>query len=117
MAKASSKKASQATKAPKRRAVVKAEPKRKAKERTRILIKYDVGMNNKIYIRGHGGGLSWDRGVLLENVSPDEWIWESDAPFADCEFKVLVNDQMFEMGENHHIANGTLLQYTPKFTG
>jgi len=83
--------------------------------KTRVLVKYNVGFKNNLYIRGHGGGLNWNKGVMLKNVGPDEWIWEPATPIADCEFKVLINDQKYEMGENHHISGGKLFQYTPKF--
>lgn len=84
-------------------------------QKTRIIVKYDVGFNNSIYIRGKGANLSWDKGVLLKNVKNDEWVWETDAPFATCEFKVLVNDKHYEQGENHHLHSGANISYTPKF--
>ena len=81
----------------------------------RVTIKYDVGFNNALYIRGHGGGLSWEKGVPLKNIGPDEWVWEPSQTFNDCEFKVLINDQYYEGGENHHLAGGATIQYTPSF--
>jgi len=83
--------------------------------KSRIKIKYDVGFNNALYIRGAGGKLSWDKGQKLQNVGKDEWVWEIDLPSEGCEFKVLINDQKFEVGENHHLAGGTVVQYTPRF--
>lgn len=86
-----------------------------AQSKTRVLIKYDAGFKNNLYIRGMGGGLSWEQGVLLKNISPDEWVWEPNSPIKDCEFKVLINDERYEIGENHHITGGKLFQYTPQF--
>jgi len=83
--------------------------------KTRVLIKYNVGFKNNLYIRGQGAGLNWNKGVMLKNIGPDEWVWEPTAPINDCEFKVLINDQKYETGENHHISGGRLFQYTPKF--
>ncbi len=83
--------------------------------KTKVLIKYNVGFKNNLYIRGHGGGLSWNKGVILKNVGPDEWVWEVNTPITDCEFKVLINDEKYEMGENHHISGGKLFQYSPRF--
>jgi len=85
------------------------------KAKTRILVRYNVGYDNHLFIRGNGAGLSWDHGVMLKNIGPDEWVWETSAPFRDCEFKVLINDQQFENGENHHISDGGAVQYTPNF--
>lgn len=87
----------------------------KKKKATRITIRYDAGPNNNLYIRGEGAGLSWDHGVLLKNIGPDEWIWETSLPFNECEFKVVLNDQQYEVGENHHLDSGIWLQYSPHF--
>lgn len=83
--------------------------------KTRIIIKYDVGFNNSLSLRGKGANLSWDRGVSLKNVKPDEWVWETETSFATCEFKVLINDRQYEAGNNHTLACGASIQYTPKF--
>lgn len=82
---------------------------------TRITVKFDVGYNNTLYIRGKGANLSWDHGTPLKNVAPDEWVWETDAPFTQCEFKILINDHQFEQGENHLLTVGKSVQFTPFF--
>lgn len=82
---------------------------------TKITVRYDVGFNNFLSIRGHGADLHWDRGVKLKNVKPDLWVWESPLPFHACEFKVLINDQHYEVGSNHIIESGSAFEYTPKF--
>ncbi|MGE0670457.1 MAG: hypothetical protein AB7H48_00490 [Parachlamydiales bacterium] len=101
----------------KKGAKLKKSPVKKAvpNEPARIVVKYDVGFNNTLSIRGNGAGLSWDRGAPLKNIGPDEWVWETSAPFTDCEFKVLINDQNYECGENHHLGPSSKFQYTPSF--
>jgi hypothetical protein len=91
------------------------EASRSKKENTRIVVRYNVGYDNHLFIRGNGPGLNWEHGVMLKNIGPDEWVWETTAHFKDCEFKVLINDQQFENGENHHIDDGGAVQYTPNF--
>jgi hypothetical protein len=83
--------------------------------KTRVMIKYDIGFNNVLTIRGKGANLSWDKGITLKNVKNDEWVWESDIPFTTCEFKVLINDAQYEQGDNHPLSCGTSLEYTPTF--
>lgn len=83
--------------------------------KTRVIIKYDVGYANDLYLRGKGADLSWTKGVKLKNVKPDEWVWETDVPFLNCEFKVLINDQIYETGENHPLHCGSCISYTPHF--
>lgn len=86
------------------------------KGKTRITIKYDAGYPNDLYIRGKGANLSWEKGQKLKNSNHDEWIWETDLPFTTCEFKILINDCHYEAGDNHHLASGTSILYTPNFT-
>lgn len=90
---------------------------RKASKRpiSRVTVRYDVGFSNNLFIRGEGAGLSWERGILLKNVGPDEWVWEPDFNEDECEFKVLINDQIYEAGENHRLKEGAQIQYTPRF--
>ena len=83
---------------------------------TRVTIKYDVGYENTLSIRGCGAGLSWESGKTLENVSSNEWVWETSDSFTTCEFKMLINDQHFEEGENHTITSGASVQYSPQFS-
>ncbi len=83
--------------------------------KTRITIRYDVGFGNLIYLRGKGANLSWERGVQLRNVKSDEWVWETETAFTSCEFKVLINDKIYELGDNHTLNCGTSIHYSPKF--
>jgi hypothetical protein len=82
---------------------------------SRITVKYDVGFKNSLYIRGNGAGLTWQKGKLMKNMGADTWVWETDADFKDIEFKVLVNDQAYEDGENHRLQAGKTVQYSPRF--
>lgn len=83
---------------------------------TRVVIHCDVGFNNSIFIRGSGANLSWDKGIMLLNTRPDEWVWETDQSFNSCEFKVLINDTQYEQADNHILTNGNSLEYTPCFS-
>ena len=82
---------------------------------TRIVIKYDAGFPNTLFLRGSGANLSWNVGIKLKNINSNEWIWETSTPFSSCEFKVLVNDQYYETGDNHTISYGNSIEYTPSF--
>lgn len=82
---------------------------------TRVRVKFDCGFPNTLYIRGSGGSLSWDRGQPLKNVKPNEWVWESMEPPTPTEFKVLINDRIYEQGLNHPLKKGEEFTYTPQF--
>jgi len=86
------------------------------KEKTRIVVQCDVGFANSLYVRGEGiPHLNWEKGTPLKNVKADEWVWETDEPFKAGEFKVLINDQTYEVGENHPIHPGSSIRLNPKF--
>lgn len=87
----------------------------KKNQHTKIIIKYDAGFGNQLFIRGKGSSLSWDKGIPLKNIKTDEWSWETDSTFNNCEFKILINDIHFELGENHPLDCGSCIQYSPKF--
>ena len=85
-------------------------------KKTRITVKYDVGFGSSLFVRGQGAAnLSWNKGTPLKNVRADEWQWETEETFNNCEFKVLINDQEFEMGDNHVVKCGGNVQYSPSF--
>lgn len=83
--------------------------------KTRITVKYDVGYSNTLYIRGSGANLSWHQGAPLKNIKSDEWVWETEEPLSSFEFKVLINDHLYETGENHRLQTGSYFRYTPYF--
>ena len=76
---------------------VKSAPKGKL---TRVIAKFDAGWGNQLYIRGLGGSLDWNKGVPMQSVSEDEWLWEQLVPEGSVEFKVLLNDSQWMDGEN-----------------
>lgn len=84
-------------------------------KKSRVIVKFDVGFHNFLTIRGNGGGLSWEQGTPLRNTDFDEWIWETNAPINTLEFKVLINDNLYETGNNHVLKEGKTVNYTPSF--
>lgn len=85
-------------------------------KKTKIIIKYDCGIPNSLFIRGEGiSSLSWEKGEALHNKASDEWVWETERPFSEAAFKILVNDNQYEIGENHHIAYGETAIIAPCF--
>jgi len=83
--------------------------------RATIVAKVDVGFGNTLYIRGEGPGLSWEKGVLLENVSSDTWktvLTGIEKPLA---FKLLLNDQSWSSGADYVASPGDTVTVTPSF--
>jgi len=86
-----------------------------SKKKTQVIIKYDVGYPNNVFVRGNGANLDWNKGKVLKNNGNDEWVWETSSSFTTCEFKVLINDEVYEYGNNHNVKCGSKFVYTPNF--
>lgn len=79
-----------------------------------IEAKIDVGFGNNLFVRGQGEGLSWERGIPLENV--DSKTWRLVVPAKDkVQFKLLINDAVWCKGEDLVAAPGKKVQVTPAF--
>jgi hypothetical protein len=86
------------------------------KKQIDIVANANVGWGNAIYVRGDGGGLSWDEGEPMLCVADDQWVWsypEADAP---REFKFLRNDRDWAFGDNHKVAVEKMSVFTPQFS-
>ncbi len=83
---------------------------------TVVVAKYDVGFGNSLYIRGEGAGLSWETGILMENVGNDVWVWTtSEIADEELAFKFLVNDESWSAGDNLSAAVGETTTLYPCF--
>ena len=60
---------------------------------TRLLVTAYIGIGNRLFIRGEGPGLSWDKGVPLQFVSIGKWRWETSDAAAPVKFKLFKNDE------------------------
>ena len=79
-----------------------------------IEAKIDVGFGNNLFVRGQGQGLSWERGVPLENV--DSKTWRLTVPATDkLQFKLLINDRVWAQGEDVVATPGKRVEVIPAF--
>ncbi|MGD1031318.1 MAG: hypothetical protein ABSA05_09275 [Opitutaceae bacterium] len=60
---------------------------------TRLLVTAYIGIGNRLFIRGEGPGLSWDKGVPLQFVSIGKWRWETTEATVPVKFKLYRNDE------------------------
>lgn len=82
---------------------------------TTVIARVDVGFGNQLYIRGEGGGLSWDKGVLMDNVSAYEWVFKTNQAKTGMVFKFLINDKTWAEGENLTVTGGGTSISSPAF--
>jgi hypothetical protein len=59
---------------------------------TRLIVTAYIGIGNRLFIRGAGPGLSWEKGVPLQFVSIGKWRWETNDAVASVHFKLYKND-------------------------
>jgi hypothetical protein len=66
---------------------------------------------HNLALRGSGGGLSWDKGVLLAQSAPNTWKWCATA--GDILVKALLDDIEWGNGANTYIpaAGGTVYPF------
>lgn len=97
-------------------ALKKESAKKPAAVSTSLKIKYNCGFGNCLTLRGSGlPGLNWNKGFPLKNCGHDEWTFETTELFSKCEYKVLLNDTLYEMGHNHQLVCGSQTSRTPHF--
>jgi len=82
---------------------------------TRLIATAYIGIGNKLFIRGEGPGLSWEKGVPLQFVSIGKWRWETADATAPIRAKLYKNDQTectsvgtltMEPGHQHEVNAG-----------
>jgi hypothetical protein len=61
---------------------------------TRLLVTAYIGIGNRLFIRGAGPGLSWDKGTPLQFVSIGKWRWETNDANGPVQFKLYKNDDV-----------------------
>jgi uncharacterized protein YoxC len=69
------------------------EPALSADGATRLIITAYIGIGNRLFIRGEGPGLSWDKGVPLTFVSIGKWRWETNDASKAVTFRLYKNDE------------------------
>lgn len=84
-------------------------------KQTTIVANIDVGFGNTLHIRGEGAGLSWDKGIPLENISPFEWKLTAKKTAGTITFKFLINDELWAEGENLSVKAGSHFVHSPIF--
>ncbi len=81
---------------------------------TTIEVKRDVGFGNAVFMRGQGGGLTWERGLPLVCVDAQTWRWSGMAK-DPIKFKLLINDEIWSAGNDLTIAPGQKIEVAPEF--
>ena len=86
-------------------------------QKTTVIVHCDAGYGNTLYIRGDTLPLDWSSGRKLQNVDANTWVFEMERPVSgSVEFKILLNDEAWESGNNHIVQVGNTIEVTPDFS-
>lgn len=83
---------------------------------TTLVAAIDIGFGNQLFVRGEGAGLSWDRGILLQNVAADKWQVSLQSNGSPLTFKFLVNDLTWCLGDDYVAQPGGTVSLAPIFS-
>lgn len=84
---------------------------------TRITIRFPTDSNDRLFIRGNGPGMSnWSQAIELRREGNGIWTFETQqGGFENFEYKIVLNDQKWESGQNHKIESGKKEEIIPQF--
>ncbi len=82
---------------------------------TRLLVTAYIGIGNKLFIRGDGPGLSWDKGVPMQFVSIGKWGWASHDVATPVACKLYKNDETAALSGEIFLEPGKHVEVTALF--
>ena len=95
---------------------VPAKKRRSKKNETACTVNSLIGIGNKPYLRGSGGGLNWDSGVVMEFEAIGKWRWNVPADLdGPIEVQVYRNDEDPDTSGKHTLKPGEALVIDAKF--
>ncbi len=85
-----------------------------------ITVRHQVRYGESLSIRGEGFSVlkngefvqaDWNSGIQLENTGKDSWQALINAHTTKVAFKILINDKVWESGENHNFEDMVYLTW------
>ncbi|MGC6455192.1 MAG: hypothetical protein ACON46_01525 [Coraliomargaritaceae bacterium] len=90
--------------------------KRKGKNDSVLTVHALIGIGNKPYLRGSGGGLNWERGIQMNFQSIGKWEWTAPDGFDQAiELQVYCNDSEPDQNGKYLLEPGEKLEISPEF--
>lgn len=75
-----------------------------------------IGIGNKPYLRGSGGGLSWERGLAMEFQEIGKWRWVAPSDLNGAlEIQLFRNDEDPDKSGKYKLEPGQKLEVSPVF--
>lgn len=85
-----------------------------------IVVKYNAGWGNMLYVHGEGENLKWEKGqgTPMTNISEDYWVWTPPTKnhHGAINFKITINNgEAWSDGNNIELKPGEKIAIEPKF--
>ncbi|TVP77572.1 MAG: hypothetical protein EA353_10140 [Puniceicoccaceae bacterium] len=88
----------------------------KPAQNTAVVAAVFIGIGNKPYVRGSGGGLSWETGVPMEFEAIGKWRWVAPADLDEpIEIQLFRNDEDPDAAGKSTLKPGQQLNLSPVF--
>jgi hypothetical protein len=91
-------------------------PSRTKKNDAVLTVNILIGIGNRPYLRGSGGGLSWAKGIPMDFEEIGKWRWIAPADVGEAlELQVYRNDEDADRTGKHVLEPGQRLEVEPIF--
>lgn len=81
-----------------------------------IVVRFNAGWGNNLFIHGEGANLNWEKGTPLTNISEEYWYWKAAPENKErLSFKITINGKTWAEGENIELKPGQKIEIEPKF--
>lgn len=84
-------------------------------EPAKIIAHVLLGISSKPFIRGEGGGLSWETGLPMEFIEIGQWQWTSPNILEPIHYQIYKNDETPAQGEILEIEPDETQDIHPEF--
>ncbi|HEX9783793.1 MAG TPA: hypothetical protein VGA56_13800 [Opitutaceae bacterium] len=74
-----------------------------------------IGIGNKLYVRGEGPGLDWERGVPMQFLAIGKWGWTTTDAGGPVTCRIFRNDETPMLDADVVISPGEKAEITPQF--
>ncbi len=82
---------------------------------TSIVATAYIGIGNKLFVRGEGPGLTWERGVPMQFLAIGKWGWTTTDAGGPVTCRIFRNDETPMLDADVVIAPGEKAEITPRF--
>jgi len=90
-------------------------PRRDAAGSTSIVATAYIGIGNKLFLRGEGPGLSWERGVPMQFLAIGKWGWSTTEAAGPVSGRIYRNDEVPMLDADIVVLPGSKTEVTPRF--